>query len=128
VRIRLRTQNGDLGPLQQTASETVGDVKRRLVADWSKLIADASITSAEAPTAITDVKLILNGKFLDNDESLGGTSTFSPYSAVFQIPITAARCMGGCPRAGFDSLLRMDSPNKLTGCALHWLCWSQFLS
>lgn len=39
VRIRLRTQNGDLGPLQQTASETVGDVKRRLVADWSKLIA-----------------------------------------------------------------------------------------
>lgn len=71
MRIRLRTQNGDLGPLQQTASETVGDVKRRLVADWSKLIADASITSAEAPTAITDVKLILNGKFLDNDESLG---------------------------------------------------------
>lgn len=37
VRVRLRTQNGDLGPLQQTASETIGDLKRRLVLEWSKL-------------------------------------------------------------------------------------------
>lgn len=34
-------QDGDIGPLQQTNSDTVGDLKSRLVSDWAKLHAGA---------------------------------------------------------------------------------------
>lgn len=134
VQIKLRMQDGDVGPLQQTNSDTVGDLKSRLVSDWAKLHAGARLhpiarvyaasshlngfavekhvlpyiipfvfvhqvvhprstifdqqviglqrlpcCSAgrtgplqDAPPSIAEVKLILNGKFLDNDMSLGG--------------------------------------------------------
>jgi hypothetical protein len=69
LRVRLRTQNGDLGPVDAAGTETVGELKSRLLSTWSRLTADAKVES-ESPASIACIKLILNGKFLDNDEVL----------------------------------------------------------
>lgn len=71
VQIKLRMQDGDVGPLEQPNSDTVGDLKSRLVSDWAKLHAGRTGPLPEPPPSIAEVKLILNGKFLDNDMSLG---------------------------------------------------------
>lgn len=121
LRVRLRTQNGDLGPVDAAGTDTVGELKSKLLTDWSRLtagklgafllqpvgsrpciifaacvcacttqvpgqhtspctpastrhchsLADAKVES-EAPTSVACIKLILNGKFLDNDEVLAG--------------------------------------------------------
>lgn len=71
VQVILRMQSGDVGPLQQSSSDTVGDLKNRLVLDWAKLHTEASPPSPDPPASIAEVKLILNGKFLENDMSVG---------------------------------------------------------
>lgn len=71
VQVTLRMQSGDIGPLQQTGSDTIGDLKGHLVSDWAKLHADVSGPLPDPPASIAEVKLILNGKFLENDISLG---------------------------------------------------------
>lgn len=69
LRVRLRTQNGDLGPVDAAGTDSVGELKSKLLSDWGRLTADAK-AEAEAPTSLACIKLILNGKFLDNDEVL----------------------------------------------------------
>jgi hypothetical protein len=39
LRVRLRTQNGDLGPVDAAGTETVGELKSRLLSTWSRLTA-----------------------------------------------------------------------------------------
>lgn len=39
LRVRLRTQNGDLGPVDAAGTETVGELKSRLLGNWSRLTA-----------------------------------------------------------------------------------------
>lgn len=42
LRVRLRTQNGDLGPVDAAGSDTVGELKSKLLSDWSRLTAGKS--------------------------------------------------------------------------------------
>jgi hypothetical protein len=68
VRVRLRTQVGDLGPVEVATTDSVGNLKERLLSSWPQLTAGKS--ELEAPSSVACIKLILNGKFLDNDEVL----------------------------------------------------------
>lgn len=63
-------QSEDIGPLEQANSDTIGDVKGRLVSEWAKLHADTTANTAAPPASITEVKLIVNGKFLENGTTL----------------------------------------------------------
>ncbi|EIE18185.1 hypothetical protein COCSUDRAFT_45596 [Coccomyxa subellipsoidea C-169] len=66
IELRFRHTSGDIGPIKCAGTMSVEAVKERLLPEWPK----EGPVHADQPTSITDLKLILGGKFLENGEIL----------------------------------------------------------
>ena len=66
--IRFRLVDGvDVGPNLYEASTTVGALKESLLTNWGR---SPGAASSQTPSATTEMRLILAGKFLDNAATL----------------------------------------------------------
>jgi len=66
IGVRVRSVAGDWGPSNFAVTATVNGVKERLLLDWPR---DGTL-GPDAPSSVSDIRLILGGKFLDNTENL----------------------------------------------------------
>ncbi|CAL5223633.1 g6177 [Coccomyxa viridis] len=66
IELKFRHVSGDIGPLKVSGSSSILQVKEQLYAQWPK---DGPV-STDKPSAASDLRLILGGKFLDNSETL----------------------------------------------------------
>ncbi|KAK4354656.1 hypothetical protein RND71_026850 [Anisodus tanguticus] len=77
VEIKFRLADGsDIGPNKYASSTTVGSLKEKLIAQWSKAITkltkDLSVADKDnGPRTTNDVKLINAGRILENSRALG---------------------------------------------------------
>uniref|UniRef100_A0A061RHR7 Ubiquitin-fusion protein n=1 Tax=Tetraselmis sp. GSL018 TaxID=582737 RepID=A0A061RHR7_9CHLO len=113
VSIRFRHTTGDIGPFSFSPSATILSLKERVCQEWPNC--SAQVPDTEVPKSPASLKLIFNGKFLEDNKVLSEFETILAEQSVttFHLVIRPA----GASKPGAKSA-ETEAMGKRCGCAI----------